>query len=130
MAWRGQFRPRTCPQAKHELARRQGFQPADLAENWKRLAGMAGMVAEEILLAETDDIGIIYDNICEHIYCDEASASDLELMNITNIKDFELREEDIADAWGYLVANWSAVKLEAEYLIEEVLRDSAHLVVD
>lgn len=121
-AWIGHFRPRTCPQAMHELAKIHGQPRADLPDNWRVLYGMAGMVAEEILRGDILDIDRIYENICERIYNGDGSVSDLSSMNITNIVDFELLHEDVAMAWNHLTAEWPLVTQEAEYLIEEALR--------
>lgn len=90
MAWIGHFRPRTCPQARHDLTKIHGRPPADLPNNWRVLYGM---VAEEILRGDTIDVDLIHENIYERIYNGDGSVSDLSSMNITNIVDFELLHE-------------------------------------
>ncbi|MFS2135765.1 hypothetical protein [Duganella sp. Dugasp56] len=117
--WRGLFRPRTCPKAMDEFAKRSGFQPADLPKNWRMLCGMAGLVAEEILLDHTTDVKLIYQNIDARIFFGEASDFELSLMNISSVDAFELHYEEIVEAWHYLVDNWSAVEFEAACVIDD-----------
>jgi len=119
-AWRGQFRPRSCPQIMYDVAIRHGMPAADLPDNWRALYGMAGLVAEEILRGETDPefvAGALYIKIV----CDEVSASDLESMGIMNIDDFELNCEEVEQTWRYLIEDWPFVQEEAEHLIANAL---------
>ncbi|MGF6180886.1 hypothetical protein ABIB42_001897 [Massilia sp. UYP32] len=125
IAWRGQFRPRTCPQVMHNTATRHGMPAADLPDNWRTLYGMAGLVAEEILRGETDP-DFVAGALDIKIACGEVSASDLKSMGITNIADFELNSEEVEQAWRFLLEDWSLVQEEAEYLIAEALEQQLH----
>ena len=116
-AWRGQFRPRTCPEQMRAIALASGFSAPDLPEDWKVLVGIAGLVAEEILRDDTDDAGAIADAVHLKISDGEASASDLAMMGITDIASFELGYEVVADAMRILRQVWSTVQREADYLI-------------
>lgn len=124
-AWRGQFRPRTCPQVMHDTATRHGRPAVDLPDNWRALYGMAGLVAEGILGGETNP-EFIAGALDIKISCGEASASDLESMEIMNINDFELNFDEVVQAWRFLVEDWSHVQNEAEYLIAEALGNQRH----
>jgi hypothetical protein len=124
-AWRGQFRPRTCPQIMHDNAIRHGMPAVDLPDNWRALYGMAGLVAEGILGGETDP-EFIAGALDIKIACGEASASDLETMGITNIIEFELNFEEVVQAWRFLVEDWPHIQNEAEYLIAEALGNQRH----
>lgn len=129
MAWRAHFRPRTCPQVMHDLAKRAGFPAADLPDNWRVLYGMAGLVAEEILRGETDPefvAGALY----VEIVCGEVSASDLESIGISNIDDFEFDSEVVETAWRYLTEDWSLVQHDAEYLIADAVSLEPQSVVN
>lgn len=125
VAWRGQFRPRTCPQIMHDTAKRHGMPAAELPDNWRALYGMAGLVAEGILGGETDP-EFIAGALDIKIACGEASASDLETMGITNITEFELNFDEVVQAWRFLVEDWPHVQNEAEYLIAEALGNQRH----
>lgn len=117
-AWRGQFRPRTCPQEMRAIALASGFSVPDLPANWRALVGIAGLVAEEILRDGTDDAGVIADALHQRIWDGEASASDLAMMGITDIENYDLSDELVERATRILRDQWEAVLLEAEYLIE------------
>jgi len=79
---------------------------------------MAGLVAEEILDGETD-ADVIADALDFKISFDEASASDLASMGITDVDNFILSYEAVERAVHYLLADWLLVEQEAEYLIAE-----------
>jgi hypothetical protein len=117
-AWRGQFRPRTCPEEMRNITLASGFSVPDLPANWRVLVGMAGLVAEDILYDGTDDAGAIADALHQRISDGEASASDLTMMGITDIESYELRDELVEEATRILRDGWEAVQQEAEYLIE------------
>ena len=117
-AWRGQFRPRTCPEEMRAIARGSGFSVPDLPANWRALVGIAGLVAEEILRDGTDDAGVIADALYQRISDGEASASDLATVGITDIESFELRDELVEEATRILREGWQAVQQEADYLVE------------
>ena len=85
-AWLGQFRPRMCPEANRNAAAASGFEVQGPPDNWKILVGIAGMLAEEILNAETDDVSATADNVLFRIRNGEASASDLAQMSVVDIK--------------------------------------------
>lgn len=122
LAWRGQFRPRTCPQVMHNCAKRQGLPAAALPDNWRLLYGMAGMVAEEMLLDNADDPELIAKTISLRMWHGEASKSDLLSMGITDTEDyFELDTEDVAQTQRLLLENWPLVQREADYLIFETI---------
>ncbi|WP_430226924.1 hypothetical protein [Paraburkholderia tropica] len=117
-AWRGQLRPRTCPEEMRAIALASGFSFPDLPANWKALVGVAGLVAEEILYDGTDDAGVIADALHQRIWDGEASASDLAMMGITDIESYDLSDELVEEATRILCEEWQAVQQEAEYLIE------------
>lgn len=117
-AWRGQFRPRTCPEEMRAIALASGLSVPDLPANWRALVGIAGLVAEEILRDGTDDAGVIADALHQRIWDGEASASDLAMMGITDIENYDLSDELVERATRILRDQWEAVRQEAEYLIE------------
>lgn len=116
-AWLGQFRPRTCPEAMRKIARTQGLITPELPANWRVLVGMAGLLAEDILSDETDDVGAMADTLFFRIWNGEASASDLALMNITDIDSCAPSYEVVEECVRLLREGWSDVQREAEYLI-------------
>lgn len=118
--WCGQFRPRSCPQVMHEAAIKHGIPAVHLPNNWRALVGIAGLVAEEILRGETDP-DYIAGALDLRIASNQASTSDLKLMGITDIVDFELSMDLVVQAWRYLVEDWHVVQREAECLIEEAM---------
>ncbi|WGG48900.1 hypothetical protein [Rugamonas sp. DEMB1] len=120
-AWRGQFRIRVCPQQMHDACKRAGFPAADLPENWRVLFGMAGLVAEEMLRDGANDVELIADSVSATILLGFASATDLLMMGITNIDDFELSCDEVKQAWRYLKEDWPLVQKYAEYHIAEAL---------
>ncbi|MGF6568652.1 hypothetical protein ABH945_000728 [Paraburkholderia sp. GAS333] len=124
-AWRGQFRPRTCPEAMQKVARKQGFDVPPLPQNWKVLVGMGGLVAETILSGETDDAGVLADILVSRIWNGEASASDLALMNISDIDNFALSYDSVDECMRVLRDGWSDVRQEAECLIATCLPDAS-----
>lgn len=109
----------------HDAIVRSGYTPAELPGNWRVLYGMAGLVAEEILRGETNDPEVITQDICVRIWMGEASASDMESMNITDTDDFELNSDEVTQAWRYLLEDWKKVQQEASYLIAEAASNSA-----
>lgn len=117
-AWLGQYRYWACPELVRQTAIENGFIPPELPENWRVLFGMAGLVAEEILDGETD-ADVIADALDFKISFDEASASDLASMGITDVDNFILSYEAVERAVHYLLADWLLVEQEAEYLIAE-----------
>ncbi|MFM0598404.1 hypothetical protein [Paraburkholderia dilworthii] len=117
-AWRGQFRPRTCPEDARNVAIQCGFPAAVLPANWKVVVGMAGLLAEEILDCGTDDVETLAEGLLRRITAGEASASDLALMNISDIDKCELNYKVVDEAARLLREGWVAVQQEAEYLIE------------
>ncbi|MCG5078117.1 hypothetical protein [Paraburkholderia tagetis] len=117
-AWRGQFRPRTCPEEMRAIALASWSSIPDLPANWKALVGIAALMAEEILYDGTDDAGVIADALHQRISDGEASASDLAMMGIADIESYELRDELVEEARWILQERWQAVQQEAEYLIE------------
>jgi hypothetical protein len=106
VAWRGQFRPRTCPEEMRAIALASGFAVPDLPANWKALVGIAGLVAEEILYDGTHDAGVIADALHQRISDGEASASDLAMMGITNIEDYKLRDKLVEEATRIVCEGW------------------------
>jgi hypothetical protein len=124
--WRGQFRPRTCPQVMHDCAKRSGLPAADLPDNWRALFGMAGMVAEEIMLDNADDLRLLSKAISLRIWHGGASQSDLESMGIAITEDYiKLNIEAVAKTRRLLLENWSLVQREAEYLILEAIEGTS-----
>ncbi|MFD1558827.1 hypothetical protein ACFSHT_24840 [Paraburkholderia silviterrae] len=117
-AWCGQFRPRTCPEEVRKIAIANGFPAPDLPMNWKAIVGMAGLLAEDILSGETDDVGALADTLFFKITGGEASASDLASMNITDVDDCALSYDVVDEAVRLLLEAWPLVQQEAEYLIE------------
>jgi hypothetical protein len=124
-AWFGQFRPRICPEVMRDVALRCGTPARELPANWRVLAGMAGLLAEEILDWATGDIESFADGLFYRITSGEASASDLTLMNIADIHDCEVTFEDVGETVRILREGWQAVQEEAEFLIELAATESA-----
>lgn len=122
-AWLGQFRPRTCPETMHAIAKAQGFIAAELPANWKVLYGMAGLLAETILSEETGDAGVMADVLFCRIWTGEASSSDLALMNATDLDCSSLSYDVVEECVRLLRDGWSDVQREAEYLIAASLED-------
>ncbi|RQR49340.1 hypothetical protein DIE21_20700 [Burkholderia sp. Bp9140] len=100
------------------IALTSGFSTPDLPANWKILVGIAALVAEEILCGDTDDAGAIADAEHLKISNDEASATDLASMGITDIEDCDLSYEVVEEAARILREGWLVVQQEAESLIE------------
>ena len=115
-AWRGQFRQRICPEQMHDVSTRAGLTAIHLPRNWKILVGMAGVVAEEIYLGETEPDIVAY-NIMIRISHDDMSKTDLNLMNINDINDFENSYIHVEECISLLLQLWPLVKREAEYHI-------------
>jgi len=111
-----------CPEAKRKAALANGFAAPELPANWKVLVGMAGLLAEEILNAETDGVSAMTDNMFFRISNREASASDLAQTGVTYIDGCELSNEVIEEAVRLLRQEWALVQDEAEYLVEEAAR--------
>ena len=80
--------------------------------------GMAGVVAEQILRGETE-AEFIAGNLYLRICCDEMSASDLALIGVTDIDDFdfEVDIEGVEQCAQHLREHWPQVTQQAEYLI-------------
>ncbi|SIN80505.1 hypothetical protein [Paraburkholderia phenazinium] len=97
-AWLGDFRPRMCPEAKRKATLANGIAVPELPGNWKILVGMAGLLAEEILNGETDDVSAMADNMFFRISFGEASDSDLAQIGVTDIDNCELSYEVIEEA--------------------------------
>lgn len=88
------------------------------------LFGVAALVAEELLSGETENAGVIADAVLLKVsYCD-ASATDLETMDITDIDNHRLGDEDVEEAVRILREEWVVVKREAEYLIESAVDEA------
>ncbi len=118
VAWLGQFRPRTCPEEMRTIALASGFSAPELPVNWKVLVGIAGLVAEEILRDDTDDVDVIADALLIKISDGEASASDLAMMGITDSDSCELSYEVVEEVAWILREGWRVLQQEADYLIE------------
>jgi hypothetical protein len=125
-AWFGQFRTRVCPEQMRNVALRYGLPARELPANWRVLVGMAGLLAEAILNCGPDDIHALADDIHYRISTDEASASDLVSMGISDIDDFELSFEVVGFGARLLREAWRNVQEEAQYLIELAETESAH----
>lgn len=124
-AWLGQFRPRTSPEVMRDIAVMHGHFFPELPTNWRRLVGLAGMVAEEFLLDPTDDVRAVSDALYLKIVFGEASATDIAVMGIADTDNFELDFKDVEDGMRYLREDWLLVQQEAEYLIAEALTEPA-----
>lgn len=105
-----------------KVARKQGFDVPPLPQNWKVLVGMGGLVAETVLSGETDDAGVLADILFSRIWNGEASASDLALMNISDIDNFALSYDSVDECMRLLRDGWSVVQQEAECLMPPVCR--------
>ena len=116
-AWFGQFRPRTCPEVMRKTALDHGFAAPELPANWRILAGLAGLLAEDILSGETDDGGAMVDTLFFRISNGDASASDLAQMSVTDIDNCGLSYEVAEEAVRLLREGWPSVQEEAEYSI-------------
>lgn len=125
VAWLGQFRPRTSPEVMRAIALTFGFTAPDPPANWKRLYGIAGLVAEEILSGETDDAGVIADAVHFRISNGEASDTDLAAMGMTDIDDYYLDDEVVEESVRILQEVWLDVKQQAEQLIEFAATDTS-----
>ena len=123
-AWLGHFRPRTCPETIHAIAKAQGFIGAELPANWKVLYGMAGLLAETIVSGETDDAGVMADMLFCRIWTGAASSSDVALMNVTDLDCSSLSHEVVEVCVRLLREEWVEVQREAEYLIAASLEES------
>jgi hypothetical protein len=80
-----------------------------VARERKVLVGMAGLLAEEILNGEADDVSTVADNMFFRISFGEASKSDLEQMGVTDIDNRELSYEVIEEAVRLLRQEWALV---------------------
>jgi hypothetical protein len=87
-----------CPEAKRKATLANGIAVPELPGNWKILVGMAGLLAEEILNGETDDVSAMADNMFFRISFGEASDSDLAQIGVTDIDNCELSYEVIEEA--------------------------------
>jgi hypothetical protein len=58
-AWRGQFRPRTSPEVARSVSLQLGLPVAELPLNRRVIVGMAGLLAEELLTADADDVRVL-----------------------------------------------------------------------
>jgi hypothetical protein len=112
--WLGQFSPRTCPEVARNLALTHGSNAPDLPADWRILVGMADLLAEEILSDETDDAGVMADNLFFRISSGEASATDLAQMGVTVIESCEVSCEVVEEAVRLLREEWAVVQEEAE----------------
>lgn len=110
--------PLACPEQLRAAAQAFGRTVAELPPKWKELVGVAGLVAEEMLRSGTDDVDEIIDALLSVISEGAASASDLEMMGITDIVNGELSYEVVEEAVRILRDLWQIVREEAQYLIE------------
>lgn len=108
-----------CPEAIQKAASASGVLGTGLPDNWTILVGIAGLLAEEILAAETDDVRAMTDNVLFRIRNGEASAFDLAQMGVVDIETCELRYQVVDDVVRLLRQEWALVQKEAEYLIAE-----------
>ncbi|MCR4467846.1 hypothetical protein [Burkholderia sp. SCN-KJ] len=95
-----------------------GLSVLDLPANWKVLVGIAGLVTEEILRDDTDDVDVIADAVLTKIANGEASPSDLAAMGFTDVDNCELSYVVVEEAARILREGWQVVQREAEHLIE------------
>ncbi|KXU89818.1 hypothetical protein CI15_06425 [Paraburkholderia monticola] len=117
-AWLGQFRPLACPEQLRTAAQAFGHTVIGLPPKWKELVGVAGLVAEEMLRGDADDVDEIVEALLNVISEGAASTSDLKLMGITDIVNGELSYEVVEEAVRILRDGWQIVREEAQYLIE------------
>ncbi len=117
-AWFGQFRTRVCPGQMRDVALRHGLPIRELPANWRVLSGMAGLLAEAILQLGADDVHALTEDIHYRITAGEASNSDLALMDISDIDDFELSFEVVGVATQILREACGKLREEAEHLME------------
>jgi hypothetical protein len=126
-AWQGQFRPRISPEAQHRAWSANGLHVPALPPNWKELVGMAGLLAEELLIGETDDAEVVAFNMYVTIKHGAASATDLEAMGIADVANFDLSCDVVEQGMRILREAWSRVQSEAESIIADAIaRD--HLI--
>jgi hypothetical protein len=116
-AWCGQFRSLACPEIMQQARLAAGISGPQLPPSWRALVGMAGLLSEELLIDETGDAEVIAENLFSRIWTGEASVTDLDLMGIADIDDFEIEYEVIDEAIGILRESWASVKRVAEELI-------------
>jgi hypothetical protein len=126
-AWLGQFRQRICPEAQHRAWSANGLDVPALPLNWKVLVGMAGLLAEELLIGETDDAEVVAYNIYVMIKHGAASATDLDAMGISDATNFDLSCDVVEQGMRILREAWSRVQSEAESIIADAIA-SDHLI--
>jgi hypothetical protein len=101
---------RTRPEAKRKGALPNRFTVPELPANWKVLVGMAGLLAEEILNAEPDDVSAMARNMFFRISDAEVSDSDLAPMRVTDIDSRKLSYEIVELAVPVLREKWAACR--------------------
>lgn len=116
--WCGQFRWWVCPEARRKNAASLGLPPIAVPNNWEILVASAGLVAEEIA-AGIHDPRWVSENVNSRILTDQASATDLRSMGITDIYNFDAHwiDRNVRQSCRYLLQDWALVQDEAEYLI-------------
>lgn len=128
VAWLGQFRPRTCVEQMHEIWTRAGLDVPALPSNWRAMYGMAGVVAEQILLGEVN-AEFVAGNLYLRICCNEISATDLASIGVTDINNFEVDSGGVEQCVQHLVEHWSQVTQEAEYLIANAATETRAVAI-
>jgi hypothetical protein len=119
--WGGQCVTYLCPPLKREQAKHLGLRTIPyLPKDWLVQWAAAGLIAEEILDGINDPRWAA-ERVHARIDMDDASATDLKYMGITDTGSYDMASlnRSVKKAYRYLAKDWSLVQLEAERLIEE-----------
>lgn len=122
--WLGEFRLRTpLPEAHLGINKSGNSFQCKRPDNWKVLLGVAGLLAEQMAEEATNNPEDLAEDIRFSISNGVASDTDLKLMNIIDINEFDLSDADVEQAWKILKQNWLLVELEVRCLIRQAFDD-------